>query len=155
MYKQLHLQHNQRQPPAPTEDSNSTERHFRQVLEQNNVAILGDPAWDERRRQQEEEEEVRRAEREADILLDVRISSSDIGVTVLGALLWPTISSLVGSCLNHVKWVRHYFPEPFHRNILGGCLFVVVKDMANLLYRYERLKQRRSRRVRNYNEASG
>lgn len=31
------------------------------------------------------------------------------------------------SCLNHFKLVRQHFPEPFHRNVLGGCLFVVVK----------------------------
>ncbi|KAL7315259.1 hypothetical protein PS15m_006731 [Mucor circinelloides] len=76
----------------------------------------------------------------------------DMSVTVIGALLWPTISSIVGSYLNHSRFVRRYFPEPFQRNILGGCLFVVAKDIANLFYRYERIRRRRSRRVVNYNE---
>ncbi|KAG0165996.1 hypothetical protein DFQ30_007730, partial [Apophysomyces sp. BC1015] len=77
---------------------------------------------------------------------------SDLGVTVIGALLWPTISSLVGRCLNHIKFVRHYFPDAFHRNILGGCLFIIAKDIAKLLYKYERIRQSRSRRVKNYYE---
>lgn len=31
------------------------------------------------------------------------------------------------SCLNHFKLVRQYFPEPFHRNVLGGCLYILAK----------------------------
>ncbi|KAG0169843.1 hypothetical protein DFQ28_011024 [Apophysomyces sp. BC1034] len=84
--------------------------------------------------------------------LDLWIGRRNLGISMIGALLWPTISSLIGSCLNHVKWVRQNFPDPFHRNLLGGCLFVVAKDMANLLYKYERIRQHRSRRVKNYYE---
>ncbi|KAG2231159.1 hypothetical protein BDF21DRAFT_359514 [Thamnidium elegans] len=76
----------------------------------------------------------------------------DMGVTVIGALLWPSIGSVVGGYLGHSKSVRRYFPEPFQRNVLGGCLFVLAKDIANLVYRYERIRQRRSRRVVNFND---
>ncbi|KAJ2958797.1 hypothetical protein NQZ79_g5633 [Umbelopsis isabellina] len=51
----------------------------------------------------------------------------DIGTTVVGALLWPAIGNVIGSCLNHIKVIRRFFPEPFHRNVLGGCLFVIAK----------------------------
>ncbi|KAF7725830.1 hypothetical protein EC973_009254 [Apophysomyces ossiformis] len=84
--------------------------------------------------------------------MDVLHGGHHLGISVIGALLWPTISSIIGSCLNHIRWVRQYFPDPFHRNLLGGCMFVVAKDIANLLYKYERIRQFRSRRVKNYNE---
>ncbi|GAA5800534.1 hypothetical protein HPULCUR_005969 [Helicostylum pulchrum] len=50
------------------------------------------------------------------------------------------------------SWVKQNFPDPFQRNVLGGCLFVVAKDIGNLLYKYERIRQHRSRRVKNYDE---
>ncbi|ORZ01132.1 hypothetical protein BCR43DRAFT_486429 [Syncephalastrum racemosum] len=96
--------------------------------------------------------EDQRVEREVGGLMGGSRGRQDLGVTIMGALLWPTVSSMVGSCLNHFKIVRQYFPEPFHRNVLGGCLFIVVKDIANLFYRYERIRQRQSRRVRNFDE---
>lgn len=43
----------------------------------------------------------------------------------IGRYAHPTTT--ITSCLNHFKIVRQHFPEPFHRNVLGGCLFVVVK----------------------------
>ncbi|KAI8575557.1 hypothetical protein K450DRAFT_261220 [Umbelopsis ramanniana AG] len=74
----------------------------------------------------------------------------DVGITVVGALLWPAIGSMIGSCLYHMKVVRRIFPEPFHRNVLGGCLFVIAKDIANLMYRYEKVRQKQSRRIQEY-----
>jgi hypothetical protein len=72
-----------------------------------------------------------------------------------------------------MKVVRRFFPEPFHRNVLGGCLFVIakvsritfygvryaitlltfvllLKDIANLMYRYEKVRQKQSRRIQEY-----
>lgn len=69
---------------------------FRQVLEQNGVDILADPVWEGRRQQHQRDEETRRVEQEQEnALMEVR-ESNDLGVTVIGALLWPTISSIVG-----------------------------------------------------------
>ncbi|CDH57117.1 ring finger domain-containing protein [Lichtheimia corymbifera JMRC:FSU:9682] len=151
--KLLHLRNRQTSPQQQQQQAGTDPTAaFRQVLEQNGVDILADPVWEGRRQQHQRDEETRRVEQEQEnALMEVR-ESNDLGVTVIGALLWPTISSIVGSCLNHFKLVRQHFPEPFHRNVLGGCLFVVVKDMASLLYKYERIKQRQSRRVRNYSE---
>ncbi|KAI8097572.1 uncharacterized protein BX664DRAFT_326713 [Halteromyces radiatus] len=81
-------------------------------------------------------------------------SHRDLNVTIMGALLWPTISGFIGNGLKQIKYIRYYFPEAFHRNLLGGCLFVVAKDMAILLYRYKRILQRRSRRIRPFDEPS-
>ncbi|RCH97256.1 hypothetical protein CU097_006149 [Rhizopus azygosporus] len=75
-----------------------------------------------------------------------------IGLSLISALLWPTFSSLIGGLLYKSKWIRHYFPETFQRNVLGGCLFVVAKDIGNLIYKYERIRQYRSRRVKSYDE---
>ena len=69
-------------------------------LERHGAEILGDPTWDERRRrgqqehQQQLDEQAAEAEEE-NALLNNR-DRSDLGVTVIGALLWPTISSIVG-----------------------------------------------------------
>lgn len=56
------------------------------------------------------------------------------------------------SVLSRFNWVKHHFPEQFQRSILGGCLFIVAKDIGNLIYRYERIQQFRSRRVQSYSE---
>ncbi|CAO3581936.1 unnamed protein product [Absidia cylindrospora] len=80
-------------------------------------------------------------------------SNRDLNVTIMGALLWPTISGFIGNFLKQIKYIRHYLPEAFHRNILGGCLFILAKDMIILFYRYERICQRRSRRVRSFDES--
>ncbi|KAI9246953.1 hypothetical protein BDA99DRAFT_526577 [Phascolomyces articulosus] len=101
------------------------------------------------RHQQQEGAGGVRDRREFDILTR---SSTNTGVSIIGALMWPLISSWIGSCLNQIKWVRHYFPEPFQRNTLGGCLYVIIKDFTSLVYRCEKIRQRRSRRVRNHNE---
>ncbi|KAI8137798.1 hypothetical protein BJV82DRAFT_634075 [Fennellomyces sp. T-0311] len=156
--KLLHLRRSQQQPQPNRRQQEGNRpdatQAYREELERYGADILGDPVWDERRRREQQQRddqtaEANEAEREADALLNVR-ERGDLGVTVIGALLWPTISSIVGSCLSHFKVVRQYFPEPFHRNVLGGCLFVVAKDMANLLYKYEKIRQRQSRRVLNY-----
>ncbi|CAO3569319.1 unnamed protein product [Mortierella alpina] len=76
----------------------------------------------------------------------------DLGRTIVGALLMPAISSICGSFLGHFSFVRTRVPDTFHRNILGGCLFVVVKDLANLFGTYQEMKRRRVRRIREYSE---
>ncbi|KAI1313067.1 hypothetical protein EDD11_002704 [Mortierella claussenii] len=54
--------------------------------------------------------------------------------------------------LGHFSFVRTRFPDNFHRNLLGGCLFVVIKDLAGLVGTYQEMKRRRVRRVREYSE---
>ncbi|KAI7828949.1 hypothetical protein BC939DRAFT_500399 [Gamsiella multidivaricata] len=76
----------------------------------------------------------------------------DLGRTIVGALLMPAISSICGSFLGHFSFVRTRIPDNFHRNILGGCLFVVIKDLASLVGTYQEMKRRRVRRIREYSE---
>lgn len=56
------------------------------------------------------------------------------------------------SFLGNFSFIRARFPDTFHRNILGGCLFVVLKDLAGLVGTYQELKRRRVRRIREYSE---
>ncbi|KAF9397979.1 hypothetical protein BGX21_008303 [Mortierella sp. AD011] len=76
----------------------------------------------------------------------------DLGRTIIGALLMPAISSICGSFLGHFSFVRTRIPDNFHRNILGGCLFVVIKDLAGLVGTYQEMKRKRVRRIREYSE---
>ncbi|KAI8332983.1 hypothetical protein BD560DRAFT_415189 [Blakeslea trispora] len=92
------------------------------------------------------------SDRERHIELDLIQSRGSIGNSLLGTLLMPVISSAMGSMLNRLHWVQENFPEPFQRNVLGGCVFVVAKDLGILLYKYERIRQYRSRRVKSYQE---
>ncbi|KAI7868268.1 hypothetical protein BDF14DRAFT_573659 [Spinellus fusiger] len=73
-----------------------------------------------------------------------------LGMTCVGALLWPVLSSLLGRCLAHYKPIRKYLPDPFLRNVASGCLLVVIKDVGNLFYAYERIRQSRSRHVKSF-----
>ncbi|GJJ73210.1 hypothetical protein EMPS_05568 [Entomortierella parvispora] len=76
----------------------------------------------------------------------------DLGRTIVGALLMPAISSICGSFLGNFAFIRTRIPDNFHRNILGGCLFVLVKDLAGLFGTYQELKRKRVRRIREYAE---
>ncbi|KAF9285377.1 hypothetical protein BGZ68_003934 [Mortierella alpina] len=80
------------------------------------------------------------------------LDRKDLGRTIVGALLMPAISSICGSFLGHFSFVRTRIPDNFHRNILGGCLFVVVKDLASLFGTYQEMKRKRVRRIREYSE---
>ncbi|KAF9976361.1 hypothetical protein BGZ73_008719 [Actinomortierella ambigua] len=62
------------------------------------------------------------------------LDRKDLGRMIAGALLMPAISSICGT------------------NILGGCLFVLVKDLVNLYGTYQELRRRRVRRIRDFSE---
>lgn len=76
------------------------------------------------------------------------LSASKIADTVLGALCFPVIASVMGEALKlglPAKWtaasiVRRpgLLQSKWGRSIVGGCLFVVMKD-ALLLYSHYRL----------------
>ncbi|KAF3917918.1 hypothetical protein ABW20_dc0109005 [Dactylellina cionopaga] len=69
---------------------------------------------------------------------------------VVGALLFPGVVASMGGILGKIPFIRRILPERFHRNILGGCLFVLIKDIFALYYKYKRAKQRRSREIVNH-----
>jgi hypothetical protein len=97
----------------------------------------------------------------------------DVASTVMGALFFPAISSLMGDLLKHTlpkKWVtkpillniiaspmrKNALPatgllqEKWGRSLLGGCLFVVLKDALILYVKWKRAKDQGKRRVLDY-----
>ncbi|TPX55946.1 hypothetical protein PhCBS80983_g04917 [Powellomyces hirtus] len=70
---------------------------------------------------------------------------------VLGSLFLPAASQLMGTLLGTLPYLRHRLPsDAFHRNVLGGALLVLCKDMSTAVYRAHRKRQRRTRRVLDY-----
>ncbi|KAG4301043.1 hypothetical protein PCANB_002625 [Pneumocystis canis] len=76
----------------------------------------------------------------------------DFGRILVGALMFPKISSTIGSCIIRIPKIKKWIPSKFHCSIIGGCLFIIFKDAVSLFYKYQKVKQRRSRRILNYNE---
>jgi hypothetical protein len=97
----------------------------------------------------------------------------DVASTVMGALFFPAISSLMGDLLKHTlpkKWVTKPFlsdfivspkrmkalpatgllQEKWGRSIVGGCLFVVLKDALILYVKWKRARDQGKRRVLDY-----
>lgn len=94
----------------------------------------------------------------------------DIASTVMGALFFPAISSLMGDLLKHTlprKWVMKsvlslspkevkalpatgLLQEKWGRSIVGGCLFVVLKDALILYVKWKRARDQGKRRVLDY-----
>ncbi|KAG5519440.1 hypothetical protein PMAC_002067 [Pneumocystis sp. 'macacae'] len=76
----------------------------------------------------------------------------DFGRILVGALMFPKISSIMGNCIIKIPIIKKWIPSKFHCSIIGGCLFIVLKDAITLFYKYQKVKQRRSRRILNYGE---
>ena len=83
--------------------------------------------------------------------------------TIMGALLFPSISAAVGALLQVTlprswttapsRWDRHptgFLQSRFGRSIVGGCLFVVLKDTLMLYSRYRLAQDHKKRRVIDY-----
>lgn len=69
----------------------------------------------------------------------------------LGALCLPTIASLMGSLIEYIPFLRNRLPEgQFYRSILGGCFFIVAKDLLSMLTLRQKVLQKRSRRIKNF-----
>jgi len=89
------------------------------------------------------------------------ISATGLAEKVLGALIFPLVASLSGDALKLVlpsSWVNKplfrkstgLLQEKWGRSIVGGCLFVVLKDAVMLYVRWKMAQQHRSRRVLDY-----
>jgi len=93
------------------------------------------------------------------------VSASKLADTILGALCMPAIAAVAGEVLNvslpkawtsatsdrrpgilHTKWGR---------SIVGGCLFVVLKDALLLYSRYQLAKNHKKRSIVDYNGRRG
>ena len=64
---------------------------------------------------------------------------------LLGALLLPALSALVGRLFLHAV-----IADPFRRNVVGGCLVVLVKDLVAIAFEYGKLRQRIGRHIRSF-----
>lgn len=81
---------------------------------------------------------------------------------IAGALLWPGVCYGVGELMRHVLPSRlvskplsgpttGLLQERWGRSFIGGCLFVVLKDVFFLYVKYKRMMNRPHRRIKNSN----
>jgi hypothetical protein len=95
-------------------------------------------------------------------------STSQIGSTVMGALFFPMISSRMGDILKYTlpaKWVGYngqglmhekwykgkgLLHEKWGRTVVGGCLFVVLKDAIVLYCKWKKARDFGKKKVLDY-----
>ena len=81
------------------------------------------------------------------------ISTTGLAERVLGALLFPSIAGASGELLRLClpeKWTRDgatLLGRKWGRSVVGGCLFVVLKDAVMLYVRWKMAQQHRKRKV--------
>ena len=88
--------------------------------------------------------------------------------TIVGALIFPSISAAVGALLQVAlprswttppgRWDRYpvgFLQSRFGRSVAGGCLFVVVRDTIMLYSRYRLAQDHKKRRVVDYDAKKG
>lgn len=113
----------------------------------------------EQRQQQPAAPAPRRIRREHHI-----VSTTSLADAILGALIFPSIAAAVGEALKYAlphAWVTAprvgkptgFLQARWGRSILGGCLFVGVKDAVMLYVRWRMAQNHRMRRVLDYNRA--
>lgn len=95
---------------------------------------------------------------------NINLSTSSLADTILGALIFPSIAAAVGEALKYAlpkAWVTApAFGKPtgilqqrWGRSILGGCLFVGVKDAMMLYVRWKMAQNHRKRKVLDYDRS--
>ncbi|KAI9796255.1 MAG: hypothetical protein M1833_006424 [Piccolia ochrophora] len=93
------------------------------------------------------------------------VSTGRIVDSVVGALLFPTISGVMGELLKALlpkSWIfpssggrnrpTGLFQHKWGRSIVGGCLFVAMKDAVILYCRWKQAQAHRYRRVLDYDK---
>jgi len=98
-------------------------------------------------------------------------STNSLAQTVMSAIIFPTIASVSGDLLTYIlprswttlpvsKWgigrgrVTGLLQNKWGRSVVGGCLFVVVKDAVMLYVRWKMARQHQRRHVVNYDRKS-
>ncbi|KAI9864427.1 MAG: hypothetical protein M1824_005130 [Vezdaea acicularis] len=86
---------------------------------------------------------------------------------LIGALLFPTVSAGMGTLLNLTlprSWLAParqggkfggFLSQRWGRSIVGGCLFVVLKDVAVLFATYKQMQTHKNRRVKDFEGSKG
>ncbi len=87
-------------------------------------------------------------------------TTGHVADTIMGALFFPAISSVMGNLLSLIlprSWTQQARGRPtgllqfkWGRSIVGGCLFVVLKDAAIIYARWRQMQTHRQRRVLDY-----
>ncbi|KAH0389436.1 hypothetical protein KCU89_g16682, partial [Aureobasidium melanogenum] len=94
-------------------------------------------------------------------------STNSLAQTIMSALLFPTIASVSGDLLTYIlprswttlpmsKWgvgrgrATGLLQNKWGRSVVGGCLFVVVKDAVMLYVRWKMARQHQRRHVVDY-----
>jgi hypothetical protein len=92
------------------------------------------------------------------------IVTSGIGETVLGALAFPAVAAGMGGLLSYAlpdawmssaNWMNGrpgLFRHRWGRSVVGGCLFIVLKDALVLYCRWKLAQTHRQRRVMDYDK---
>ena len=94
------------------------------------------------------------------------VSTSRVADTIIGALCFPVIASVMGQLIKvglprsitEYSGGRHrpgLLQTKWGRTILGGCLFVVMKDTLLLYSRYRIAQDHRKRRVLDFDGSKG
>lgn len=78
---------------------------------------------------------------------DWLISSRSLLLRFLHPLLWPVLSAMTGNLLSMVPWIRRHVPDRFTRNMIGGAVVVLVRDIVNVSSAYLRFLSQRERRI--------
>ncbi|KAJ9230803.1 hypothetical protein DTO169E5_8235 [Paecilomyces variotii] len=94
---------------------------------------------------------------------DLIHDTSNVADTILGALLFPAISAGMGGILKYIlprSWTTPssvldrakpgLLQSRWGRSVVGGCLFVLLKDALILYCRWKLAQTHRKRRVLNY-----
>lgn len=92
----------------------------------------------------------------------------DLTDTIGGALMFPSIAAVTGEVLKLFlpkSWVRRpinwrsgptgFLQTKWGRSILGGCLFVVLKDAMRIYCRWRMAVSFRERKIRDYDKKRG
>lgn len=98
-------------------------------------------------------------------------STNSLAQTVMSAIIFPTIASVSGDLLTYIlprswttlpvsKWgmgrgrATGLLQNKWGRSVVGGCLFVVVKDAVMLYVRWKMARQHQRRHVVDYDRKS-
>jgi hypothetical protein len=95
---------------------------------------------------------------------NINLSTSSLADTILGALIFPSIAAAVGEALKYAlpkAWVTAplsgkptgILQQRWGRSILGGCLFVGIKDAMMLYVRWKMAQNHRKRKVLDYDRS--
>ncbi|KAH6718776.1 hypothetical protein BKA61DRAFT_731332 [Leptodontidium sp. MPI-SDFR-AT-0119] len=85
------------------------------------------------------------------------VSAAHVATTVMGALAFPAISSAMGEIIKATvpaKWMDRLggglLRQKWGRSVVGGCLFVVLKDVVSLYVKWRKAQDFGKRKVLDY-----